>query len=302
MSKIVLIQQLIKCKYALFAALFLASSTLFCFSLPCTPFSLFSLGSIKTISLGGSAFFIARALGMIVNQVVDCAIDKRNPRTQSRVLPTELLSIKHSMLLLTLCLILFLSTCWLFNPLCFSLAVLSTLIMIIYPYTKRFTFLCHWILGLVYYLAILMNFFAIIETPSFSLFCMSSLLGISFGMIIAANDIIYALQDVEFDQKEGLFSIPARFGTKQAITIASANLIASAIAYLLIGYFVPNKTIFYLCSLVPLTGILRTIKHYSLIDPRAKSTLQQNFFLGNLSLGIAFFANMIGLFLLRGIS
>jgi putative 4-hydroxybenzoate polyprenyltransferase len=302
MSKIILIQQLIKCKYALFALLFLASSTLFCFSLPNTSLPLFSLATMKILFLGGSAFFVARAFGMIVNQIVDCAVDKRNPRTKMRVLPAGLLSTKNSVLLLILCLVLFLSFCWFFNPLCFALAVLATLVMIIYPYTKRFTFLCHWILGSVYYLAILMNCFTIIPTPSFSLFCMASLLGVSFGMIIAANDIIYAIQDLEFDQKEGLFSIPARFGIKQSIKIASISLTISAIAYLLLGYFVPNKTVFYLCSLLPLAGILCTIKHYSLINLGSQSALQQKFFLGNLFLGITFLANMIGLFLLGGIS
>ena len=302
MPKIELIHQLIKCKYALFALLFLASATLFCFSLPNTAFPLFSLASMKTLFLGGSAFFVARAFGMIVNQIVDCAIDKRNPRTKMRVLPAGLLSTKSSVLLLILCLILFLSFCWFFNPLCFILAVLATLLMIVYPYTKRFTFLCHWILGLVYYFAILMNFFAIAPVPSFSIFCMASLLGLSFGMIIAANDIIYAIQDLEFDRKEGLFSVPACFGTQFSIKMASANLAISALAYLFLGYFVLDRKVFYLCSFLPLAEIFRTIKRYTCINLSSPAELQQKFFLGNLSLGIAFLANMIGLFLLGGTS
>ncbi|MBQ8498344.1 UbiA-like polyprenyltransferase [Chlamydia sp.] len=302
MSRITLIAQLIKCKYALFALLFLASSTLFCFSLPDTPFPFFSLTSLNTLILGGCAFFVARALGMIVNQIIDCTIDERNPRTQLRVLPAKLLSIKFSIHLLIFCLVLFLSLCWLFNFLCFLFSILTTLVMIIYPYTKRFTFLCHWVLGFVYYLAILMNFFAIVGAPSFFLFGIASLLGISFGMIIAANDIIYAIQDIEFDQKEGLFSIPARFGAKQSIKIASANLIASAITYLFLGFFVPNRPIFYLCSLLPLVSIFRTLKYYSAINLNSQQTLQENFFFENFSLGIAFLVNMVGLFLLGGSS
>ncbi|QYC71515.1 UbiA family prenyltransferase [Chlamydia suis] len=302
MSKVIWIQQLINFKHAWFALLFLASSTVFYFSLPNPPFPLFSLDAIKTLILGGIAFFVARSLGMIVNQIVDCAIDKRNPRTQMRVLPAELLSIKHSMLLVFFCFILFVSFCWFFNPLCFILAVLVTLLMIVYPYTKRFTFLCHWILGLVYYFAILMNFFAIAPVPSFSIFCMASLLGLSFGMIIAANDIIYAIQDLEFDRKEGLFSVPACFGTQFSIKMASANLAISALAYLFLGYFVLDRMMFYLCSFLPLAEIFRTIKRYTCINLSSPAELQQKFFLGNLSLGIAFLANMIGLFLLGGTS
>ena len=121
-------------------------------------------------------------------------------------------------------------------------------------------------------------------------------------MIIAANDIIYAIQDLEFDRKEGLFSVPACFGTQFSIKMASANLAISALAYLFLGYFVLDRKVFYLCSFLPLAEIFRTIKRYTCINLSSPAELQQKFFLGNLSLGIAFLANMIGLFLLGGTS
>lgn len=139
--------------------------------------------------------------------------------------------------------------------------------MIIYAYAKRFTYFCHWILGLIYYLAILMNFYALSPKPlSLKMFIIASLWGITAAMIIAANDIIYAIQDFEFDRREKLYSIPSCFGKAKAIRIASVCLLLSLLSYIAMAVLASFSKLGLIVSLLPVLVIGKTIKIYYALD------------------------------------
>ncbi len=155
----------------------------------------------------------ARTMAMSLNRLVDRAIDARNPRTASRHLPMGLLTPwEVGAWAAGGGLLLFISA-WQLNPLCLKLAPLAVLFLVGYHYTKRFTWASHWILGFTDGIAAAGGWIAVRERfdpPAF-------LLWFTLTVWIAGFDLIYACQDIEFDRREGLHSVPARFGIAAAL-------------------------------------------------------------------------------------
>lgn len=285
-----IVSRLLSIRYSIFSIVFLFSTLLLALTFPTITMNLSWITGMKILLIGGIAVMFARTTGIVVNQIIDINIDKKNPRTSSRLLPTQTLSLRLCILLvaLTSCLFVFLS--FLFSRGCGRLSLLSVLVMVIYPYTKRFTYFCHWVLGGVYYLAILMVFHALsIVTPSM-LFA-ASLWGMTVGMIIAGNDIIYALQDIEFDRKERLYSIPSCFGEKTAICIASCCLCLSFISYLCLLFYLSYASWVYVLACFPLIAIVRMVRSYTKLHKNKEA--ERCFFLGNLYLSLSFFVAML---------
>lgn len=160
----------------------------------------------------------ARTLAMSVNRVIDAEIDARNPRTSGRPIPQGLLSGRAVWLLALVSLGVLLISAWLLNDLCLRLAPLAVAVLVIYPYTKRFTWLSHAVLGLADGIAPAGGWIAV--TPSFA--WEPVLLATAVGLWVGGFDLIYACQDVDFDRHEGLYSIPARFGIPAALTLSAA--------------------------------------------------------------------------------
>ena len=165
------------------------------------------------------ALFAARTAGMSFNRYIDRAIDARNPRTKGRALPAGamkpgdvlMLGIGSSALLVLSALML--------NSLCFYLSFPAIVLLYTYSYFKRFTSASHFYLGFVEAAAPVGGYLAVtgeIELLPF-------LLGAVIMLWIAGLDVVYALLDVDFDRKEGLFSIPARLGRKRALAISIAS-------------------------------------------------------------------------------
>ncbi|WP_348664068.1 UbiA-like polyprenyltransferase [Chlamydia vaughanii] len=289
------IKKLLSIKYSLFSIFLLSATTAFSLSFPEISSSLSWEKGVMIFSLGGLAFILARTMGIVVNQVVDRSIDGRNPRTAARILPTQQISVVFCRSVVTLSGLVFLALSFIFNTNCGFLAVLAAILMTIYPHTKCFTTLCHWVLGAVYYLAILMNFYAFSSgTLSWRVFIVASLWGVSAGMIIAGNDIIYAIQDIAFDRKERLYSIPACFGEKKAIRIASACLIISLLSFLSIGLFITVAPWVGVLAILPVIVVANTIKSYGKIDG-SNSSWEKCFFRGNIYLALSFFCVMVAL-------
>lgn len=287
LKKVHALRKLLNMKYSLFSIIFLSASTMHSWTfLPVLSWN----RQIKIVFFGAAAMCTARALGMIVNQLVDLSFDKRNPRTMTRVLPEGLLSCSFSKWLSVICLAFFLFFCYLINTICLILGILVALIMTIYPYAKRCTYLCHWILGSIYYIAIVMNFCALVPL-SITTFSFASSLGLAVGFIITANDIIYAIQDIKFDRQEGLYSIPALVGPTKAIVIASACLVAALFAYYSLWAVLDFKKIFIITSLSPTTCVILTIKTYWKCLKFGE--IHQCFFNSNVLLASAFLANAI---------
>ncbi len=157
-----------------------------------------------------------RSAAMAFNRYLDSDIDALNERTKTREIPSGVIGRKQALLFVLFNVVLFLTACYFINTLCFLLAPIAILITLGYSYTKRFTFLCHFVLGLGLALAPVGAYLAV--TSSFSL--IPVLYGFVVLFWVAGFDIIYALQDASFDSKHGLHSIPQRLGVNKALWLS----------------------------------------------------------------------------------
>lgn len=174
----------------------------------------------------------ARTWAMGINRLVDAHIDVKNPRTLSRAIPAGRISQKQMIAFSTLGAVLFIAASYWLSLTAFYCSVPVLLILASYSYTKRFTFLCHFWLGLCLGLAPLGAWVAIRNEISLTMLVLST--GIMCW--VAGFDIIYALQDEHFDREQKLHSIPARFGTEVALQIARLSHILAAAAFAYFGW------------------------------------------------------------------
>ena len=186
------------------------------------------------------AFCFARFSGMCFNRLIDYKIDALNPRTCNRALPKEQTTPLSVCLQACLWLALFFLCMFYLNPLCFCLSPIVAFLVIGYSFTKRFTYLCHFIFGCIQSLVPVFAWIAI--TGSFA--WTPIFLGSALGFSMTANDIIYAIQDMNFDRTHHIFSVPARFGKENALRIARILHACSISCLILVGYLL-NLTIFY---------------------------------------------------------
>ena len=155
----------------------------------------------------------ARSLAMALNRLIDAGIDARNPRTARRELPAGLLSPVHVAAFAAASLAVFLLAVWQLPPVTHLLWPIPVAGFVIYPYLKRFTWLCHAFLGAVDGLAPVGGWVAVTGTVDWQPF----LLGGAVALWIGGFDIIYATMDLEIDRRQGLHSIPRRFGVAMAL-------------------------------------------------------------------------------------
>lgn len=158
----------------------------------------------------------ARSAAMAFNRWLDAGLDAQNPRTAVREIPSGIVKANHALWFVILNCIAFIVCCWFLNKLCFYLSFVALFIVLFYSYTKRFTALCHWVLGLGLSLAPIGAYLAVTGT--------FHLLPVLFSLIVlfwvSGFDIIYALQDEAFDKAHQLYSIPSVLGKKRALLIA----------------------------------------------------------------------------------
>jgi 4-hydroxybenzoate polyprenyltransferase len=157
----------------------------------------------------------ARSLAMALNRLIDAGIDARNPRTARRELPAGLLTPVQVGGFAAASLAVFLLAVWQLPPITHVLWPIPVAGFVIYPYLKRFTWLCHPFLGAVDGLAPVGGWIAVTGTLDWQPF----LLGGAVALWIGGFDIIYATMDLEVDRREGLHSIPRRFGVGRALLI-----------------------------------------------------------------------------------
>jgi len=168
-----------------------------------------------------------------LNRVIDADIDKKNPRTAERHLPKGLLS-KKILLLFSFILIVILVICaFMLNPLCVFLLPFAGILIGGYSFTKRFTWLCHYWLGVACAIAPMGAFIGLSGHFAFRYFVLAS----AHTLWVAGFDIIYAQLDIEFDRKENIHSIPARFGLRASRLIAILSHLGALFAYCLIPFF-----------------------------------------------------------------
>ncbi|MDH3651262.1 MAG: putative 4-hydroxybenzoate polyprenyltransferase [Saprospiraceae bacterium] len=167
----------------------------------------------------------ARSAAMSFNRYVDRRQDELNPRTSSREIPQGVVPPVNALTFTIVNAILFMGTTYLINPLCFYLSPVALAITLGYSYTKRFTFLCHLILGLGLSLAPIGAYLAV--TARFD--WIPILFGSAVLFWVAGFDIIYSLQDEIFDRRENLRSIPVWVGSKTALQISKGLHVICAV-------------------------------------------------------------------------
>lgn len=223
----------------------------------------------------------ARSAAMAWNRLADRVLDARNPRTANRALPEQRISIGDVVLGVVLSLTLLVVASWMLNPICIALIPIAVFITFFYSYTKRFTWLCHFVLGICLGLAPLGSWIGMRGDLSWE----PILVGLGVAFWTAGFDIIYATMDYEFDLKEGLHSIPVRFGLRRALNMSLGMHVIS------FGLFVALKFLaqlggYYLIALF-VVGLLLYWEN-SIITPEDLSRVNFAFFQINSLVSIVF--------------
>lgn len=173
----------------------------------------------------------ARSAAMAFNRWLDRRFDALNPRTAQREIPAGIITPGNALLFTIANCVLFIATTWFINPICFYLSPVALFVILFYSYTKRFTALCHLVLGLGLSLAPIGAYLAVT-----GVFHILPLL-FSFTVLtwVSGFDIIYALQDEDFDRSQKLHSIPTAFGKKGALNISNVLHIFSGLFVIIAG-------------------------------------------------------------------
>jgi len=187
-----------------------------------------------------------RSAAMAFNRLVDYKFDKKNERTENREIPAGVISPRAALIFVILMSVLFIATTWFINKLCFFLSPVALVVVLFYSYTKRFTSLCHIFLGIGQALVPIGAYIAV--SAEFAL------VPIIFSFIVlgwmAGFDIIYALQDEEFDRQESLHSIPERLGRKNALRASIAIHIVTAILVVIVGFVAGFSWLYWIGSIL----------------------------------------------------
>lgn len=196
------------------------------------------------------AMVAMRSFAMAVNRLADVRYDRVNPRTNRRELVTGEVTLRQAWVFTAGCAVVFVGACAGLNALCLALAPVALVWGAFYSVTKRFTWLCHFVLGSVLGLAPVAGWLAV--KPEFSL--APILFGLGVTCWTAGFDVLYACQDVDFDREQGLWAMPARFGVGTSLRLAAFSHVDAALFFLLAGYAAGLSWIYYVswavCSLV----------------------------------------------------
>lgn len=230
------------------------------------------------------AMVSARSGAMALNRIIDIEIDAENPRTKNRELPSGKIKVSDALIFALISFLVLVFSAYMLNPLCFKLSPLAIAVLFFYSFTKRFTWFSHFVLGLAISAAPLGAWIAIKGTFDWQI------LPIAIAVIfwLAGFDILYALQDLEFDKRFGLYSIPKRFGIENSLIFSRALHFLSW-ALLLFTGFIFDLGAFYWLGMLVVAGLF--IYEHSLVKPDDLSRLDMAFFNmnGYISVGVFVF-------------
>ncbi len=281
LRKIRLLLEMVKFEHTIFALPFaLISMLLAARGLP-------NLLSGRTVFWILMAMVGARSTAMAFNRLADAHIDRENPRTASRHIPAGILTRSQVVLFLAVALGLFEVSAWQLNPLCITLSPVALVFLLGYSYTKRFTSLCHLVLGFAIGLAPLGAWIAV--RGEFHL--LPTLLGLVVMLWIGGFDIIYALQDYEFDsQNPHLFSLPKRIGKANALRVSRLMhlLMLGLLFYIGVGF---GLHAWYFAGVAVVSGLI--IWEQSLVKPEDLSKVNLAFFTLNGWVSVSLFVFVV---------
>jgi 4-hydroxybenzoate polyprenyltransferase len=216
--------------------------------------------SFKLFGLMLLCMVFARSAAMGFNRYIDREFDARNARTAIREIPAGQISPFAALLFVIASCVLFIATTWFINPLCFYLSPVALAVVLGYSYTKRFTWLCHVILGIGLALAPIGAYLAV--TGEFH--WLPLLFSFTVLFWVSGFDIIYSLQDEEFDRENNLFSIPSFLGKKNALLV-SRLLHAASASFVIIAGFYGTMGVFYWIGAAFFLAML--VYQHSLVKP-----------------------------------
>ena len=193
----------------------------------------------------------ARSAAMAFNRYLDRNFDAKNPRTSIREVPAGIISAKNALLFTIINCILFVVCCFFINKICFYLSPVALLVILGYSYTKRFTPLCHLILGVGLSLAPIGAYLAV--TAEFD--HLPIVFSVTVLCWVTGFDIIYALQDEQFDKENNLYSIPAAIGKKYALRVSRLSHFFAAVTIIYAGS-IGNFGIYYWIGAILFIGML----------------------------------------------
>jgi 4-hydroxybenzoate polyprenyltransferase len=228
----------------------------------------------------------ARSAAMAFNRIVDASYDACNPRTSKRAIPAGILTASQVAFFTLGALAIFEVACWKINPLCFNLSPLAILFILGYSYTKRFTYLSHIVLGLAIGISPVGAWMAVTDHISIP----SLLLGLVVMLWIGGFDILYSLQDVEFDRKSGLYSLPTRLGKSSALLLSRFMHFIMILILMVIGHMCGLHA-FYFTGVLLVAGLIWY--EQSLVSPDDISRINLAFFTLNGWISISLMAFVI---------
>ena len=270
--------ELTKFEHTIFALPFLLSSVVLLVD---------SFPSLWTLFWILLAFVSARTLGMSLNRLIDLPIDKQNPRTKDWIHAKGIISEESIKRLAILSGALFLLSSAMINLHTFFLAPLVVFLLWLYPYAKRITYYPHLVLGVVYFLIPVAVDIALNESISKT----ALVLGVGMGFWVAGFDVLYSLQDYEFDKSFGLKSIPVKFGLGKAIKISRAFHSITFLFLFSLIFFVDFLGFIYVLGMLLLGAFL--FYEHSLVKENDLSKINKAFFTVNGYVSIAYFLTVL---------
>ncbi|MBC7074539.1 MAG: UbiA family prenyltransferase [Syntrophomonadaceae bacterium] len=229
------------------------------------------------------AMISARTAALCLNRLIDREIDRINPRTSDWVLAAGKLSVKNIWILTFVFLALLFYSAAQLNDLCLKLAPFAVAVLLIYSYTKRFTWWCHLILGLAIGMGPIGAWFAVTASFDWEPF----MLGMAVACWVAGFDTMYACQDTEFDRRYGLYSIPARFGERGALIFSAVFHFFTVLFLVLTGIILHLGVWFYIG--VVMVFLLLSYEHF-IVKPGDLSRVNFASFKINHYVGLIVFA------------
>jgi 4-hydroxybenzoate polyprenyltransferase len=234
------------------------------------------------------AMVAARSAAMGFNRVADRKFDALNPRTTSWELPKGKVKLSEAVTLTTVAALLFVYAAYRLNPLCFALSPVALVIVFFYSLTKRFTWASHLFLGLALALAPVGAWLAISGTPAGpNELAIPSWLGLAVLFWLAGFDVIYSLQDYDFDRTHALNSIPVRFGVGVGLKLSSLFHFLTVIFLSLVGVSARLGAIYW--SGVAAVSVILFWEH-RLVRPNDFSRVNKAFFDFNAYVSLGYFA------------
>jgi 4-hydroxybenzoate polyprenyltransferase len=235
----------------------------------------------------------ARSAAMGFNRIVDADIDRINPRTAIREIPSGILSAKEAFLFVGISSLVFVGACAMLSLICFLLSFPVLFVLFLYSYTKRFTPYCHLVLGFAISLAPLGAWVAVTGTLNWGIVFLAA--GLWF--YIAGFDILYACQDIGFDTEQGLFSLPVFLGAPRAMQVSSLFHVIF-LGFLLAMFLRFDMHPVFLGFLAVITGLL--FLEHRLVRPDDLSQIDVAFFHVNSAVSVILFLGIVAETFFRG--